>query len=191
MIIQTPAVQESIPNAPGEIMHGEIATVTPLATTVTSVTPITNKSGALDKIRQRFTNPNGATPPTAVKPLLPDELHMAWNHFTGLLKGDKNPAAQSFERATLNIVNNDLFQIVSGNNLEQKFIEQQRHRLCEHLQVWFNNKSLSYQLVIGDQTEDQVQSDVALNSREQYYKMIEQFPLVKELKERLRLELDY
>lgn len=191
LIIETPAAQESIPDSTDKIIYSNTTTVTSPAIPVTAVVPITNKLNALDKIRQRFTNPNGAAPPSAIKPLVLDELHMAWNHFTGLLKGDKNPAAQSFERATLNIINDNLFQIVSGNNLEHKFIEQQRHRLSEHLQVWFNNKSLSYQLVTGEQTEQQVQSDVALNSREQYYKMIEQYPLVRELKDRLRLELDY
>jgi DNA polymerase-3 subunit gamma/tau len=30
-----------------------------------------------------------------------------------------------------------------------------------------------------------------LNTREQYLKIIEEYPLVKELKDRLRLELDY
>ena len=30
-----------------------------------------------------------------------------------------------------------------------------------------------------------------LNKREQYQKIVEQYPLVKELKDRLKLELDY
>jgi DNA polymerase-3 subunit gamma/tau len=33
--------------------------------------------------------------------------------------------------------------------------------------------------------------DIPLSSKEQYQKIIEQFPLVKELKERLKLDLDY
>ncbi len=190
LIIETPGPQVKTSYATENVIHENIASVTMPAIPVTSVAPIPNKSSALDKIRQRFTNPDAAVP-TATKPLIPDELHMAWNHFTGLLKEVKNPAAQSFERAALHIISDDLFHVLSGNNLEQKFIEQQRHRLSEHLQAWFNNKSLSYQLVIGDQTEQQVQADVSLNSREQYNRMIEQYPLVRELKERLRLELDY
>jgi DNA polymerase-3 subunit gamma/tau len=34
-------------------------------------------------------------------------------------------------------------------------------------------------------------TDLPLSSREQYQKIIEQYPLVKELKERLRMDLDY
>jgi DNA polymerase-3 subunit gamma/tau len=33
--------------------------------------------------------------------------------------------------------------------------------------------------------------DLPLSSKEQYQKIIEQYPLVKELRDRLRLELDY
>jgi DNA polymerase III subunit gamma/tau len=36
-----------------------------------------------------------------------------------------------------------------------------------------------------------VVTDLPLSSKEQYQKIIEQYPLVKELRERLRLELDY
>jgi DNA polymerase-3 subunit gamma/tau len=39
--------------------------------------------------------------------------------------------------------------------------------------------------------EQKIPADSPLTSREQYLKMAEQYPLVKELKERLRLELDY
>jgi DNA polymerase-3 subunit gamma/tau len=34
-------------------------------------------------------------------------------------------------------------------------------------------------------------SDATLTTREKYQKIIEQYPLVKELKDRLKLELDY
>jgi len=33
--------------------------------------------------------------------------------------------------------------------------------------------------------------EIPLNTREQYQKIVAEYPLVKELKDRLRLELDY
>jgi DNA polymerase-3 subunit gamma/tau len=33
--------------------------------------------------------------------------------------------------------------------------------------------------------------EVTLTSKEQFMKMVEQYPVIRELKERLRLELDY
>jgi len=39
--------------------------------------------------------------------------------------------------------------------------------------------------------QQKAQVDIPLSSKEQYLKLVEQYPLVKELKDRLRLELDY
>jgi DNA polymerase-3 subunit gamma/tau len=39
--------------------------------------------------------------------------------------------------------------------------------------------------------KEDIQLDLPLSSKEQYQKIIEQYPLVKELRDRLRMELDY
>jgi DNA polymerase-3 subunit gamma/tau len=59
------------------------------------------------------------------------------------------------------------------------------------LQEWFNNRALSYQIIITENPGSTQEAEPTLNSREQYLKLIEQYPLVKELKERLKLALDY
>jgi DNA polymerase-3 subunit gamma/tau len=41
------------------------------------------------------------------------------------------------------------------------------------------------------ENKEQKNTEVPLTAREQYQKIIEQYPLVKELKDKLRLELDY
>jgi DNA polymerase-3 subunit gamma/tau len=151
----------------------------------------TAKLGALDKIRQQISINNGISTAVVSIPLTQEELKKAWEQFTISLKEAKNPAAQSFDRALLNIIDNNLFEVISGNSLELKFIEQQRVRLSEHLQAWFNNKTITYQLIVRENKEDFVQVDAPLSSRDQFQKMIEHYPLVKELRDRLRLEIDY
>jgi len=153
--------------------------------------PLSTRLGALIRIRQQYTKSNEAETAIIIKPLVFDELQQAWNKYAALLREEKNPAAQSFDRAIFNIVNNNLFEVMTNNNLELKFIDQQRIRLCEHLQEWFNNKTLSYSLLIKEKGEVTEKFDMPLNSREQFQKMADQYPLVKELKDRLRLELDY
>ncbi|MEO5998685.1 MAG: DNA polymerase III subunit gamma/tau [Chitinophagaceae bacterium] len=153
--------------------------------------PISTKLGALSKIRQHYSKSNGAETAAIIRPLALEELQNAWIQYTEILREAKNPAVQSFDRASFNIVNTNLFEVISNNNLEQKFIEQQRLSLCEHLQAWFNNKSLSYSLLIKDKTEPTEKFDMPLNSREQFQKLAELYPLIRELKDRLRLELDY
>jgi DNA polymerase III subunit gamma/tau len=93
--------------------------------------------------------------------------------------------------AQLKIIDNNSIEIITGNNIQQKFIEQERAELVDELQQYFCNRQLTYNVSIQqtDETPGEVQKP--LNTREQYLKIIEEYPMVKELKERLRMELDY
>ena len=93
--------------------------------------------------------------------------------------------------ATLRVIDNNTIEILTENNIQQKFIEQERAALVDHLQSHFCNKQLSYTVLIAAGEKEEPVSKKHLNTREQYLKMIEVYPLVKELKDRLRLELDY
>ena len=121
-----------------------------------------------------------------------DELSQAWSVFTQKLEDRKNHSAvTNFKMAKLNIVNNDSIEIVTENNIQQKFIEQERALLIEYLQHHFGNKALAYNVIIVETEASSQPIDKPLNTKEQYLKIIEEYPLVKELKDRLRLELDY
>jgi DNA polymerase-3 subunit gamma/tau len=61
----------------------------------------------------------------------------------------------------------------------------------EHVQQFFNDKALNYQVILEERPNDKETQEKPLNTREQFMKMAEAYPLVKELKDRLRLELDY
>ena len=99
---------------------------------------------------------------------------------------------QSLELAELRIVDHQTFEVVTGNNLEQKFIEQEKRNLSDHLQKAFVNKALSFTVIIEEKAAETGEpTDRPLNKREQFQQIVEQYPLVKELKDRLRLELDY
>ena len=198
LTIETPSEKVTVkktenPKQTGaEIIHCDIdVNMQPEEVAVAKVKSTLPASGALSKIRQQYSKMNGSATAVVVKTLTDEDLLAAWNNFAQALKDAKNPSYQSFERASLRILNNNLFEVVTGNNLEQKFIDQQRLRLCEHLQEWFNNRALSYQIIITENPGSTQQAEPTLNSREQYLKLIEQYPLVKELKERLKLALDY
>ena len=108
------------------------------------------------------------------------------------LKEARNPAHQSFERTTLVVIDDNNFEAVTNNNLESRFIDQQRLSLCEHLQAYFNNRLVSYTVKIDEHAaKETFIENVPLNSKQQFQKLIEKYPLVLELKDRLRLELDY
>jgi DNA polymerase III subunit gamma/tau len=146
--------------------------------------------GSLQKIRQKVTeqNKNGAA---AVKPITEEELYVAWGLFTEQLVQNKNhSAATNFKMAKLAITDDNSFTIITGNNIQQKFIEAERAALVSYLQTHFNNKQLVYSIVI-DESENSIEPvEKPLSTREQYLKLIEEYPLVKELKDRLRLTID-
>lgn len=93
--------------------------------------------------------------------------------------------------AELKIVDNNSVEIITDNNIQQKFIEQERADLVDDLQQHFFNRQLTYTVIIIEKGGTDEMARKPLGSREQYQKIIESYPLVKELKDRLRLELDY
>src|SRR5690606_37656087 len=119
-----------------------------------------------------------------------ENLQESWNRYIDKLAVQKNHSAvTNFKLAQLRVLNNSSFEIVVESNIQQKFIEQERGTLIEHLQSFYNNRALSYAIQIEETTDSGAPEERPLSSREQYLKMIEQYPLVKELKERLKLEL--
>ena len=146
--------------------------------------------GALSKIRQQFAS-RQVSDDNSIKPLQEEPLMQAWLHFTRSLRENKNSATQSFQRAELVIKNAQLFEVITNNNLEQKFIEQEKRNLTDYLQEVFKNKSITFIISIREKTSEEAPLERQLSKREQYQQMIEQYPFVKELKERLKLELDY
>jgi DNA polymerase III subunit gamma/tau len=152
--------------------------------------PGTTTLGALSKIRQQVASRQNQDAEHTQKILQADVLQEYWNLFTRKLKDNKNSAAQSFQRAILKIIDKQTFEVITNNNLEQKFIEQEKRNLTEYLQQVFNNKNIS--LLISMQSDLPVETaERQLTKKEQYFLIAEQYPWVKELKDRLRLELDY
>lgn len=126
------------------------------------------------------------------QPLNMQALQAAWKIFTQQLKDQCKPsAASNFELAVLRIVDGDSFEIISNTAIQQKFVEQERVFLLEYLQSHFNNKKLSFVLKVEAIDEQTTTTATLLSTREKFMRIAEQYPLVKELKDRLRLELEY
>lgn len=152
---------------------------------------VTTSLGALSKIRQEVVNRKTAAEAVETQTLETQPLMEAWYQFTKELKKNKNSAAQSFEGAELRIVGELRFEILTNNNLEQRFIEQEKMKLSDLLQHRFRNKNISFSVVIREQNTQSVPQEKTLTKRDQFYQIAEMYPLVKELKDKLKLELDY
>ncbi|MEO6290832.1 MAG: DNA polymerase III subunit gamma/tau, partial [Ginsengibacter sp.] len=66
-----------------------------------------------------------------------------------------------------------------------------RSTLIAHLQAHFNNRFLTYKVVIVENKNKDEVKEEHLSTKEQYLRIIEEYPLVKQLKDRLGLQLDY
>ncbi|SHF57170.1 DNA polymerase III subunit gamma/tau [Flavisolibacter ginsengisoli] len=184
--LPTPMVEEK-----KEVYKPPPPPVTAVETKSPAPTPVNGKKiSSLNALRQKIGNGSGVDV-IADKPLDDNSLKEAWDQFIINLKASKNPAWQSFETARLNIKDNNSFEAIVTNNINQKFLELERNKACEFLQAALQNRQLQFIIVLQEGVIEHIDTDRPLSSKEQYQKIIEQFPLVKELRERLRLELDY
>ncbi len=187
LIIETPALEKMMV-AEENAGYNEPETNPSISS---GLKPETTKLSALDKIRKQYQT-NGANGNGNINhPLQEEELQTAWAEYIIKLKEAKNPAAQPFQLAILRIKDENSFEAVTANNIEKQFIEQNRNKLFAFLQERLKNKLLQFNVIAEEKTEDRPPVEIPLSSKEQFLKMAEQYPLVKELKDRLKLELDY
>jgi DNA polymerase-3 subunit gamma/tau len=149
------------------------------------------KLSALSKIREQYQQADNRGNLSQAQPLELSILQESWKAYISNLKEAKNPASQAMEFAELRIKDESSFEVVTSNNIEQKFIEQERNHLFKFLQEKLKNKSLQFNVIIEEKPMDKPLQEDLLSAKDQYLKMIEQYPQIKDLKDKLRLELDY
>ena len=161
----------------------------PIIASTPVFTPVP-KLGALARIRQEVASRHESEE-KVTRELNEEELYVCWGLYIEKLRGKNNASsASNFSSAKLNIIDPNLIEIVTESKIHQSFIESERAGLIEHLQNHFNNRALTYRVVIVEITNSSA-LEKHLTIKEQYLKIIEAYPLVKQLKDRLQLELDY
>jgi DNA polymerase-3 subunit gamma/tau len=149
------------------------------------------KSSQLEKIKRQIAERNSTSSNSQSIPLDDEKLKDAWAAYTAVLRENKNPAMQSFDLAKLIITSESTFDVVTNNNLEHKFIEQEKRLLSEHLQKAFANRLLNFTVKITDNPVEHAPEEKTLSKKEQFLLIAEHYPMVKELKDKLKLDLDY
>ncbi|MDQ6901858.1 MAG: DNA polymerase III subunit gamma/tau [Bacteroidota bacterium] len=175
--------QQKSVGAKPSIDHTAVVTIKPLIKT--------KKLSTLEKIREQVALENKLNG-NEVKELNEEELYVAWGlYIEQLRKSNNHSGVSNFKTAKLNIIDNNCIEIITENNIQQKFVETERAALIEHLQTHFNNRFLTYRVIIVENENNIVVAEKHLSTKEQYLRIIEEYPLVKELKDRLGLQLDY
>ena len=147
------------------------------------------KLNSLEKIREKVASENRNNNIVALNE---EELYIAWGlYIEKLMNSNKKPIVSNFKSAKLHIIDENCIEIITDNNLQQRFIEAERGELITHLQSHFNNRSLIYKLRLEINENENQPKEAHLNTKQQYLKIIEEYPLVKQLKDNLGMQLDY
>jgi DNA polymerase-3 subunit gamma/tau len=181
LIIEEPEVKLQTSNLKSPISNSKQETAAPEQRT---------SLGSLQKIRQKISEQNRSGLNEA-KTITEEELHNAWGLFIQQLRSKANHSAvTNFKGAELKVVDNNSIEIITESEIQKAFIETERSGLIEHIQTYFNNRTLTYQVTVVEKEQEDRPEEVVLTRKQQYLKIIEEYPLVKELKERLKLEIE-
>jgi DNA polymerase-3 subunit gamma/tau len=124
-------------------------------------------------------------------PLSDSLLKEAWESYIDMLNEQKNhTTASNLKMARWSITGENNFDITTETVLQQRFIEQERSGLIEHLHRFFNNRYITYQVLLDEKAAAEEPVDRPLNRKEQYVLMVTEYPLVKELRDRLGLDVE-
>jgi DNA polymerase-3 subunit gamma/tau len=147
--------------------------------------------GALKKIREQIQNKKQEQGTT--HSLSFEKLKEHWDEYLSLLQEKSQVTSHSnLSLATLNVSDTQHFEIIATSRIQQQFIENERIPLLSFLHEKFNNRKIQMQIILQQGEEDMNQaSESTLSQKDQYLKMVSLYPLVKELKDKLNLDLDY
>ena len=145
---------------------------------------------SLNKLREKIKEQNSSV--SEAKTITETELQLAWEELQKKLRTKANNSAvtNNLKSASIKIIDNNCVEIIVGSDIQKAFVETQRADLVDHLQAWFNNRALTYVVSVEETAVEEKPQEIQLSRKQQYMKMIEEYPMVKELKERLKLELE-
>jgi len=172
---------------------------TSLSETKLTQKPTTNESpispqgglGSLKKIREQIQNRKNEQ--AVVLPLTEDIFSQAWDTYLQRLQENGQVTSHSNLRMAVVKITDPLnFEILASSRIQQQFIENERIGLLGFIHETFNNIKIQMQILLdpdADKYEPVVEQ--TLSQKDQYLKMISMYPLVKDLRDKLNLDLDY
>ena len=147
--------------------------------------------GSLKSIREQMQNRKQDQ--GEIHNLSEELLTNCWNSYLEKLQENSQVTSHTNLRmATVKIVDNQMFEILAGSRIQQQFIENERIALMSFIHETFNNRKIQMQILLDpDADKNDVVVEQTLSQKEQYFKMISLYPIVKELRDQLNLDLDY
>lgn len=150
------------------------------------------KKNLLTALREKYGDQYAIEEVKEAASLNMEKLRACWDAYGATLEAQqKHSAAGTFKMAVLEIENDIHFTVRVPGLTAQKFIEQQRMILIDQIFATFNNRSIKFSVIVDATEKEDVPIHMRLNSKQKFERICEQYPLLKELKEKLKLEIDY
>ncbi|WP_436491120.1 DNA polymerase III subunit gamma/tau [Chitinophaga sp. ARDCPP14] len=172
------------------------ATVTPAAggtsaAGTTAAAPASKLTG-LAAMKEAMAAKQQGTTHVQSTPLTMGAIHVYWDEFIDLYRqANKMTVVSNLQLAQLKLLGTMEVGIVSRNIVQFRFMEEEKLVIAEFLKKKFNNPAIVLTLQLDESQQTQDIGPAPLSSREQFQQMAEKYPLVKELKDRLNMELDF
>jgi DNA polymerase-3 subunit gamma/tau len=147
--------------------------------------------GALKKIRDQIQTRKQEK--SVVFDLNTEKLQESWNIYVEKLAANNQVTSHSnLKQAKLRIIDELNFEVEAETKIQLQFIEGERLGMTLHLQEFFNNNQIQYKVVLDPAAEQQdAPTEQVMSKKDQYLKMIELYPVIKNMRDQLNLDLDY
>lgn len=150
------------------------------------------KKNLLTALREKYGDQYAIEEVKEAESLNMEKLRACWDAYGSTLEAQqKHSAAGTFKMAVLEIENDIHFTVRVPGLTAQKFVEQERMMLIDQIFATFNNRSIKFSVIVDATEKEDVPIHMRLNSKQKFERISEQYPLLKELKEKLKLEIDY
>ena len=147
--------------------------------------------GALKKIRDQIQNRKQEK--SIVFSLSDEKLNEAWSIYLEKLAANNQVTSHSnLKQAKLSIQDETNFDVKAESKIQLQFIEGERLGMTLHLQEFFNNNKIQYKVVLDVSNENaEIPAEQMMSRKDQYLKMVEMYPIIKNMRDQLNLDLDY
>ncbi|MFB6455250.1 DNA polymerase III subunit gamma/tau [Chitinophaga sp. Hz27] len=158
----------------------------------TTGTATATKLTGLAAMKEAMAAKQQNNPVQEITPLTMGAITVYWEEFIDRYRqANKMTVVSNLALAVLKMLNTDEIGIVSRNIVQFRFMEEEKLVISEFFKEKFNNPALILTLQLDESQQTQDIGPAPLSSREQFQQMSEKYPLVKELKDRLGMELDF
>ncbi len=149
-----------------------------------------NKKNLLAALQEKYGSQYQIEEVKESKSLDMEALQAVWNEYTAYLETTtKHSSAGTFKLAELQIEDPIHFTVTVPALVAQKFVEQERMNVMEKIWDRFQNRAIQFSILVAAGEKEDVPLHLRLNSKQKFERIAEQYPLVKELKDRLNLEV--